>query len=186
MKHSTNLMTEKWIVYIACTLDGYIATKEGNISFLDKYSVPNQDYGYAQFFEEVEAIVIGRKTFDTLMSFNMPEYYAGKPCYVLTGTERPDFKNFRFFIGSAKKLYQELNQQHSGKIFLDGGAQLINSFAKEGFIDTYIISILPELLGNGIRLFQENDSLQGLLQCKLVEKFPNGLVQIKYQVVRNS
>ena len=91
-------------VFIATSLDGYIARPDGTFDFLSIVERPDEDYGFAEFFASVDALVIGRNTYETALAF--PEWpYAGKRCIVLTHRETPSVHGEQFFArGGLKRL----------------------------------------------------------------------------------
>jgi len=177
---NSNHSPEKLAVFIAQTLDGYIAGLDNDIGFLDKYYQENEDYGYSRFMHDVDAIIIGRKTFDKLQSFQMQHYYEGKPCYVITRTPRTNFQNFIFYSQDIQQLYNLMCDKYKRKFYIDGGAETIASFHKLGLIDSFTISILPEFLGNGIKLFPPSGLSSDQLNLEYCKQFDNGLIQLKY------
>lgn len=170
----------KVILYIAASLDGYIAKPNDDLSFLSIVEKEGEDYGYADFIKSVDTVILGRKTYDWIMK-QVPEFvHADKVTYVVTRTERPAVDNTRFYNGDLKELLMRLKQEEGSNIFIDGGAQLVAELLKLKLIDEFIISIIPVMVGDGIRLFQ--DELPELnLQLVEVKKFDSGLVQLHYK-----
>jgi dihydrofolate reductase len=151
MKNSNN-------IFIACSLDGFIADKDGGIDWL--HSIPNpeqNDMGYGEFMEGVDALVMGRNTFETVLGFNIPWPYE-KPVFVLSNSlkEVPDKLKDKVKIvsGSFSKILEEINRQGYVRLYIDGG-KTIQSFLKEDLIDELTITTVPLLLGSGIPLFSD-------------------------------
>jgi dihydrofolate reductase len=170
-------------VYIAASLDGYIAAPGDDLSFLSRVEQEGEDYGYAAFTETVDTVIIGRKTYDWVMNQVSQFPHADKEAYVITRAERPPVGNTRFYTGDIKELVQGLKGKEGKNIFVDGGAEVVNSLLKEGLVDELIISIIPVLLGAGTRLFQEGFPQQGV-RLREARTFEKGLVQLSYQVMR--
>lgn len=172
-------MPRKVQLYIATSLDGYIAGANGDLSFLSLVQKEGEDYGYADFIRDVDTVIIGRKTYDWVMA-QVPEYiHADKETYIITRTEKSSIGNAKFFSGNLIELVTELKSKQGKNIFVDGGAEIVNLLLKDNLIDEIYISIIPVLLGGGVRLFHEGNPK---LQLKLTEtkKFDTGLVQLYY------
>lgn len=170
----------KVILYIAASLDGYIAKRNDDLSFLSIVEKEGEDYGYADFIKSVDTVILGRKTYDWIMK-QVPEFvHADKVTYVVTRTERPDLGNTRFYNGDLKELLFRLKHEEGSNIFIDGGAQLVAELLKLKLIDEFIISIIPVMVGSGIRLFQDDMPEQNL-QLLEVKHFDTGLVQLYYK-----
>lgn len=173
------MSTPKSILYIAMTLDGYIATEDNDLSFLEAYNDGPDDYGYHDFIEKVGTIIMGRKTYDIIQGFDIEWPHKKEKCYVLSNSKSGKDENVEFYNGSLPDLISSIKQENSGDIFIDGGAEVVKQFALNGLIDLYIISMLPVLLGSGIRLFKDGRPSQDLEHIK-TESYKNGLVQLWY------
>lgn len=173
------MTTRKVIVYIATSLDGMIARPDGDIRWLSLVEKPNEDYGYYKFIQNVDTIILGRKTYDKILTL-VPEFpHKDKKSYIITRQERPAAGNAVFYTGTIASLVEELKEHPGKNIYVDGGAEIINAMLKDGLIDEFIISVIPVLLGEGIRLFTNgwNEQKLKLLSCKA---FDTGLVQMHY------
>lgn len=171
------------ILFIAVSLDGYIAGEDGDIGWLSSVERPGEDYGYAEFIASVDTVILGRKTYDAVLSFGIPYPHADKQCYIITRSERPPEKNIVFYRDPVKQLISRLKKEQGKNIFVDGGAEVVQLMQKDMLIDEYIVSIIPIILGKGIRLFKGND-LRENLRLLSVRSFESGLVQIQYTVQR--
>ena len=168
-------------IYIATSLDGFIATNDGGLDWL--YEIPNpeqSDYGYAEFMSTIDAIVMGRKTFEKVLTFAPWPY--NKPVFVLSNslTELPEHivEKAEIVSGDIKRLINQLNQRGYNNLYVDGGVT-IQSFLREDLIDEMIISRVPILLGNGFPLFGKLDrSLH--FRHKKTEIYNNTLVKSYY------
>lgn len=181
MKRTTNK------VFIATSIDGYIADSEGKIDWLTSYpTVVNDDMGYALFLEGVDAIVMGRNTFETVLGFGI-EWPYPIPVFVLSSTLNviPENLNERVFLiaGGLTELATKLNEKGYKRLYIDGG-KTIQSFLNEDLIHEMTITVIPVLLGSGIPLF---DTLNKQLAFECIDTilFPNKAVQHKF-VRRNS
>jgi dihydrofolate reductase len=167
------------VLYIAMSLDGYIARSDGDIGWLSIVEREGEDYGYGAFIDTVDTVILGRKTYDKVLSFGIPFPHRDKECYVITRKERQREGNITFYHGALADLIGELKKQQGKNIFVDGGAEIVNALMKLTLIDECIISIIPVMLGDGIRLFNDLRP-QELLRCVNVKHFPSGLVQLHY------
>lgn len=171
--------TRKVIVYIAMSIDGYIARPDGDISWLSSVEVPGEDYGYSNFINTIDTVILGRKTYEKVLSFGIPFPHSNKHCYVITHTPKPSERSIEFYTGNIPALVTKLKSGQGKNIFVDGGAQVINEFMKHHLVDEFIISIIPVFLGSGIRLFNDG---RPEISMKLIssQSFSSGLVQLHY------
>lgn len=164
------------------SLDGYIAKPNDDLSFLKLVEKVGEDYGYAEFTSKIDTIIIGRKTYDyVLKNVGLSHYDNGqRDVYVITRTERPKVGRTTFYTGSLTKLINRLKLEKGENIYCDGGAEVINELLRYDLIDEFTISIVPVLLGNGIRLFKDNRPEQ-TLELLNVKTFETGLTQLHYK-----
>ena len=128
-------------MFIATSLDGFIARRDGGIDWLSIVETPGEDYGYATFFADVDALILGRGTYDTALGF--PAWpYGDKRCIVLTHGSRESRHGERFHAGAPGPLLEELHAAGVRRIYVDGGA-VIRLFLREGLIDDITLSIVP-------------------------------------------
>jgi dihydrofolate reductase len=172
----------KVILFIAASLDGFIAKPNDDLEFLSIVEEEGQDYGYFEFVNSIDTVIMGRRTYDWVMSQVSEFPHADKKTFIITRTPKPDIGNIRFYTGDLEELINQLKQEQGKNIFIDGGAEIVNLLMKERLIDDYIISIIPIFVGDGIKLFQEGIPEQKL---KLIstKSFPKGLVQLHYQLL---
>jgi dihydrofolate reductase len=147
------------IVYIATSLDGYIARKDGSLDWLMEIPNPdNSDYGFSSFMDRIDGIIMGRSTFETVKSFN--EWPYTKPVFILSNTLRkvPDKYEDKAQIikGNLNEIIDSMKSNGFNNLYIDGG-KTIQSFLKLNLIDELIITIIPIILGSGISLFTEMD-----------------------------
>lgn len=169
----------KVILYIAASIDGYIAAPGDDLSFLSAVQMEGEDYGYSAFISTVDAVILGRRTYDKVLSFGIPFPHADKDTYIITRTSRPAEGNVKFYTGDLAALVAGLKSQPGKNIFVDGGAQVVHEMLRQDLIDEMVISLIPVLLGDGIQLFSPGRPQQ---EWRLVESrsFEKGLVQVKY------
>lgn len=166
-------------VYIAVSLDGYIARTDGGLDWLSIVERPGEDYGYKVFFDSVDALVIGRKTYDTVLAFEKWPYEE-KRCIVATRSPPASRHGETFHTGSLSSLLDRLGTEGLRRVYVDGGA-LIRSFLAEELVDDVTLSVIPVLLGAGIPLFGGVERRMSFVACR---SFPSGLVQLNYNVER--
>jgi len=169
-------------LFIAMSLDGYIAQPNNDLSFLKIVEKEGEDYGYADFIANIDTIIIGRKTYDyVLKEIGLSHYDNGqRDVYVITRTERPKVDRTTFYTGEITELVKHLRSEKGKNIYCDGGAEVINELLKHNLIDEFIISVIPVLLGNGTRLFKEGRPEQELEFIE-VKTFETGLTQLHYR-----
>jgi dihydrofolate reductase len=172
----------KLSLFIATSLDGYIAKPNDDLSFLKLVEKEGEDYGYSEFTSTIDTIIIGRKTYDyVLKEIGASHYDNGqRDVYVITRHERPQVGRTTFYTGSLAKLVERLKAEEGKNIYCDGGAEVINELLKHDLVDEFIISIIPVLLGEGIRLFKDGRPEQ-TLECTRVKTFETGLTQLHYK-----
>jgi dihydrofolate reductase len=178
-------------VFIGLSLDGFIAGKDGSIDWLtehggpDSLDGPGEDYGYREFFSSVDAMVIGRNSFLTVLGFgNWP--YEDKKVLVmsrtLSGSDIPDELRNRVSVTSrdAEGVYAELKAQGARRLYVDGGLT-IQGFLRAGRINDMTLTRIPILLGEGVPLF---GPLPRYVRWEHIETsaYPSGLVQSRYRV----
>jgi len=170
----------KVVLYIAESLDGFIAKEDNDISWLSIVEKPNEDYGYNDFVNTIDTVIMGRKTYDKVLSFGMEFPHKYKKTYVLSRTLDGANENVRFYNGNINDLIKILKSEDGKNIFIDGGAEVVREFRNKNLIDEYIISIIPILLGKGIRLFKDSD-MENKLKLIKSKVFDSGLVQLRYE-----
>lgn len=170
----------KVILYIAMSLDGYIARENDDISWLSIVEDPPEDYGYGEFVKNIDTVIMGRKTYDKVLSFGIDFPHKNKKCYVLSWTKTGCDENVEYYSGDLKALTEDLKSREGKDIFVDGGAEVVNGLLKLDLIDEFVISVIPVFLGSGVRLFKD-DRPEQLLRLKGAKSYPCGLVQLWYE-----
>jgi dihydrofolate reductase len=169
----------KLIVYIAMSLDGYIAKPNDDLSFLSLVQMEGEDYGYEKFINTVDTVIMGRKTYDWVMK-QVPRFpHEDKETYIISRQLKQGLGNVQYYSGNIKELVDRLKSQSGKNIFVDGGAEIVNLLLQDLLVDEWIISVIPIMLGTGVRLFKDGRPEQKL---KLVHtsQFKSGLVQLHY------
>jgi dihydrofolate reductase len=168
------------ILYIAASVDGFIAKTDGDIAWLSQVDAPPEDYGYAEFVKTVDTVIMGRKTYDKVLGFGAEFPHKDRKVFVLSRKKKGADANVTFASGDPAKLIARLRKQEGKDIFCDGGAQVVHALLKKDLIDVLVVSLIPVLLGDGIPLFKKGRPERRL---KLIESrsFPTGLVQLRYE-----
>lgn len=182
-------MTRKCSVFIATSLDGFIAKEDGSVDWLLELhasAAPNEDFGYKSFIETVDALVMGRKSFEQALT--APQWYYGEtPVVVLSRTltlPRNAPKTVTISSSTPEQVVADLASQGKQHLYIDGG-EVIQSFLGADLIDELTITVIPILLRAGIRLFGPRIRETHLLH-KHTESFPSGFVQSKYAIDRRA
>jgi len=170
-------------LYIAATLDGFIAREDGSIDWLTGMPNPGgTDHGYNEFLQSVDTLVMGRKTYDDVLGFGIPWPYPDHKTYVVTANN--DFKTStpatEIIHAINRETIQMLKRASRNNIWLVGGGEIVTAFLNENAIDEMIISVIPILLGKGIRLFQHElkETRFGLVSA---QTFETGVVNLVYR-----
>jgi dihydrofolate reductase len=171
------------IVYIATSLDGYIADKDGGLDWLQSIPNPdNLDMGWKNFIDRIDALVMGRKTFEKVCSFDCDWPYS-KPVFVLSNSMKSIPEGYEGkaepIKGSLSEVIDKIQQRGYKHLYIDGGVT-VQSFLKEDLIDEIIITIIPTLLGGGTPLFGELSEQMEFEHVK-TEVFLNAMVQNHYR-----
>ncbi|MBW4428310.1 MAG: dihydrofolate reductase family protein [Nostoc desertorum CM1-VF14] len=173
-------MTKKVTLYIAASLDGYIARSDGGIDWLSFLDTEGEDYGYTAFYESTDAIVLGSNTYEVGLGFD--EWpYPEKKSFVFTQRNLQSNREDVVFVSEpVEPALANIEAQGYKNIWLVGGGALINSFLQHSLIDEYIISIIPIILGGGIQLFPP-PSPEEKLELINSKQYSTGLLQAHYK-----
>lgn len=176
-------MARKLTLYIAASADGFIAAPDDDLSFLNAVEVPGEDYGYNEFMATVDTVLLGRKTYDKVVSMGVENPHSDKECYVITRTPRESKGRTIFYTGNITDLIYRLKSENGNRIFCDGGSEIIDELLRAELIDEIIVSVIPVLLGNGIPLFKPGRARQPLTLVS-AQPYASGLVQMHYEVTQ--
>lgn len=146
----------KVILFIAMSLDGYIADDQGKVGWLGGQGSDEEIRDtYAEFVPHVDTVVMGWNTYHQIVTELSPEewVYSGLTSYVVTHRDCPSAEMIRFTGENPCSLVRKLKQEEGKAIWICGGAEIVRQLMAEDLIDLYYISVIPMLLGNGIRLF---------------------------------
>lgn len=167
------------ILFIAMSLDGYIAGPDDDLSFLDAMQAEGDDYGYSEIVSQVDTMILGRRTFEAVLSFGIPWPHAERKTYVLSSTLSGPADHVEFFNGDLAHLVARIREQEGSGIYLDAGGKVVAQALERDLIDRLIISVVPILLGGGTRLFEDGRPSQ-VLTLERTITYPTGLVQLRY------
>ena len=170
-------------VFIATSLDGFIAREDGTIDWLPGFE-PGEDYGYRAFFDAVDAMVMGRHTFELALTFGAWPY-GTKPVVVLTSRPLgiPDTLagTVSTMSGAPAEIAARLAERGLRELYVDGG-KTVQGFLAAGLVHRLIVTRVPVLIGRGLPLFGALPNDVRLRHVR-TRDWPNGLVQSEYVVV---
>lgn len=147
----------KIVLFIAQSLDGFIATKEDSLDWLFKVEGEG-DNGYSEFYETIDTILIGKRTYDWIMNQVKGQFpYQNKDCYVFTRSPLDDTANVKFVNEDIVSFTNNLKKQDGKNIWMVGGGEILHTFLKEKMVDELILTIAPTIIGDGIPLFKTGD-----------------------------
>lgn len=163
-------------LFIAGSLDGYIASADGTVGWL----FHDADYGYTEFLASLDAVVLGRKTYEQALTFEATPY-PGKRIYVFSrSTPASPDERIRFVQGDATNVVDRIRSETKRGIWLVGGSELIQQFLARDLIDAYRLFVHPIILGAGIPLFLPQPQMSSLMFVGS-NAFPSGLLEVRYQ-----
>ncbi|WP_430602246.1 hypothetical protein IGJ02_002573 [Enterococcus sp. DIV0724b] len=151
-------MSREVILYIAASVDGYIAETDGSIDFLGGgIELVEEDTSYQELMGKIDTVVMGRTTYDQVVNELSPDQYPYEEqmSYIITSHPDENTEKLIFTSKGPAELIQELKEQDGEAIWVVGGASIIAPLTEAKLIDTYILTTIPTILGKGIRLFNE-------------------------------
>ena len=172
----------KVVLYIACSLDGYIAKPDGNVDWLNTFPNPDgTDYGYGEFRSSIDTAIMGRRTYEEILGYGVEWPYSGMVVYVVTADKR-----FKVRSPDTYTIQRNLREHVSGilsktekDVWLVGGGKLISLFLNQNLLDRMIITIVPIILGDGIPLFAENPR-SSVWKLSNSKPYESGLISLTY------
>jgi dihydrofolate reductase len=173
----------KTILYIATTIDGYIARPDGNIDWLTSFPPPESgDYGYAALLESIGTIVMGRRTYEDILGFGIEWPYTGFTTYVVTHNKEYTASTPQTFIinEDAVGALGSIKDTAEKDIWIVGGGALIQSLLNDRLIDAMIISVVPKIIWDGIRLFPA-PSEESRWTLTHMQSFNTGIANLLYE-----
>ena len=167
----------KIILYIASSLDGYIARENGAIDWLPQLS----DSGYDNFYKSIDTVIMGKKTYDQILTFGAYPYKE-KKSFVFTRNDSLTKDENVEFASNVEEFTRKLVSSSERNIWLVGGSELFSAFLQHKLVDEIILSVIPIVLGKGIPLFQNINQEVNLELMKTKEY--SGLVELTYEVLK--
>lgn len=172
----------KVVLYIAKSLDGYIADFKGDVDWLTGQDEENTDPGsYPEFIKTVDTVILGYKTYHQVTTELSPDswVYSGMKSYVVTSKKIESTDEIIFTNENLTDLISRLKKQEGKDIWICGGASIVNQLLGLNLIDEFYISIIPTILGSGIRLFEEHNKE---IKLELINtRNYNGIVDLQYK-----
>jgi len=166
----------KITLYIASSLDGYIARENGDVDWLPQLS----DSGYDEFYKSIDTVIMGKKTYDQILTFG--EYpYKNKKSFVFTRNDSLTKDENVEFASNVEEFTRKLVSSSEGNIWLVGGSELFSAFLEHRLVNEIILSVIPTVLGKGIPLFQNIKREVSLELIKTTEY--GGFVELTYKVL---
>lgn len=168
-------------VFVAQSIDGFIATNDGSTEWLNNIPNPNKiDYGFREFTNKIDAIIMGRLTFQKALNYKPYPYH--KQVFVLSNTLKTIPINLQESVeivnGDLREIINNINTRGYKNLYIDGGTT-IQSFLKENLIDEMNITTLPVILGGGIHLFKEISKSIYFNHCETIT-YDNGVIKTIY------
>jgi dihydrofolate reductase len=179
----------KVVLYIAASIDGYIARENGAVDWLDLVAVEGEDYGYAAFYDSVDALIMGSKTYEEVVQVLSPGSwpYPGKFSHVLSSRQLAT-GNPEIVVTSQPLEDVVADLQANGKemIWLVGGGALVAAMLAKDLIDEIMLFIIPLTLGSGLPLFPPTRQEEKSFELVEVKGYQSGVVQVRYRKQQNA
>lgn len=172
----------KIVLYIATSIDGFIARKNGDIDWLENpdYPIEGEDFGYQKFYDSIDTTLMGNQTYQQVLGFDVPFPYKGKTNYVFSRSQEGKDENVQFVKDNIADFVKNLKKDEGKDIWLVGGGQLNSMLLGQELIDQIILTIIPITLGDGISLFAQSMELDTRFSLDNSKVFKNGFVQLFY------
>ncbi len=168
------------ILYMAVSLDGYVADKKGSISWLDQFHGPWEDYGYNEFIQSIGVTITGSKTYQQMLMLDRWPY-PDTLNYVVTSKQHSQPRDgfVQFYSGDLVRLVADARNRTDKDIFLTGGANMVQQFYRRKLIDEIKLFVVPLVLGGGTTLFAEAELVTSA-ELVAVQPFSTGIVELNY------
>jgi dihydrofolate reductase len=173
----------KFKLFIATSLDGFIAREDGSVDWLDNLPNPRKiDHGYSAFYASVDRVLMGRKTYEEVLGFGLGWPYADRETHIITSRESYPLKTPKTSLLTTldHRALEALRTGSQKDIWVVGGGGLIRSMLQMGAIDVMTLCIIPILLGKGIRLFRKPVP-ETQYEFEGAEPFETGIVNLTYR-----
>jgi len=171
----------KTTYYVASSLDGYIAKEDGDVSWLEELDIPMEDTGYEEFYSTVDALVMGRKTYEMVVSFGQWPY-GDKPVWVCSSSNITPVEGCNLQLGNTpEEVCQAADKMDIRHLWLVGGGSLASSFLEMKSLTNISLSLMPIILGGGIKLFGDLPS-PGKIKKENQVPHDSGFIQLEYAI----
>jgi dihydrofolate reductase len=170
-------------LFIATTIDGFIARENGSLDWLFNLPNPNQiDHGYGDFISGIDTVVLGRKTYEDILGFGIEWPYGNCTSYIVTNNSNYSVSTDNTLVLNElnKSAIELLRSKSSANIWVVGGGEIISRFLNCAEIDEMILSIIPIILGKGISLFP-GEPKETEFELIRSEAFETGVVNLSYR-----
>lgn len=169
------------ILYSAISIDNYIARPDGRIEWLEypQYTLEGEDFGYNDFIARVGTSIMGRVTWEQTKEFFLKPKPDAPKIYILSRNPGEDSEIVSYLRGDFETFVKKRLEETSKDVWIVGGGEIDTLALETGLIDKMIITIIPLLLGEGIKLF-EGDYRETHFTLEEVKAFPNGFAQLIY------
>jgi dihydrofolate reductase len=170
-------------LFIATTIDGFIARENNSLDWLTELPNPNKhDYGYNEFISTIDTVIMGRRTYEEILGFDVDWPYPHYNTFVVTSNSsfKAKTKNTNILYNIDKLSIASLKSKSKKNIWIVGGGKIITAFLNHNAVDEMLLTIIPIILGKGIRLFPDapKETNFKLIQA---ESFDTGLVNLTYK-----
>lgn len=173
-------------LYIAASIDGYIADTNGELDWLSEYPITSElNYGYDEFFNSVDTVLMGGRTYRDILNMDVIYPYNDKISYIITRNKnaQTSIENIQFLAENIIETISSLKDQQGKDIWLVGGGEIISLLLDNDLVDEMIITYIPKILGDGIALFPK---IKTMSKWKLLNSQPynNSVLSVEYQMIR--
>lgn len=168
-------------LFIAMSEDGFIAGPDDDLDFLNTIQDEGEDFGYAEFLEGIDTVIVGRRTYDVVIGMGYP-YHPDKEVFILTrsaGARENDPPSVRRWSNGPVELVEQLRSREGLGIYCDGGAEVALQMIEHGLIDQLVLTVIPTTLYGGTALFEGGRVPEGFLEVGK-QAFRSGLIQYRY------
>ena len=170
-------------LFIATTIDGFIAREGGSLDWLEEMPNPEGlDYGYGDFIADIDVVVMGRTTYEEILGFGVDWPYTNCDSFVVTSDKNYKVKTDKTEVLNCIDItiIDKIKSNSKKNIWIIGGGKLISEFINLSLVDEMTLSLIPIILGKGIKLFTNNPS-ESNFQLLDVKSFNTGIVNLRYK-----
>lgn len=169
-------------LYIAASLDGYIAQLDGDMDWLLEFPItPNENYGYDDFYETVDTVIMGGRTYRDILCMDFVWPYKNKKVYIISRSQLMKKDDIEFITDNVIEEISRLQEVEGKDIWLVGGSEIIAMLLNKEMVEEIIITYIPITLGNGIRLFSDS-ARESKWILKDTKSYPNSVSQVTYSL----